>query len=76
MSSACTWGVREYGGLFCCPVFDEFREQNRIETGVAGLRSDFGDDGARPRLTELARNGSIVDLSQETKGRSDELMGR
>ena len=75
MSSAGAFGVRKYGGLFCCPVFDEFRGQNQVQTRVTGLGSGFGDDGTRPRLTELARKqkGSIVDLSQETKDRSDEL---
>ncbi len=30
----CPHQFRENGGLFCCPVFDGFREQNRIETSV------------------------------------------
>ena len=37
--------VRENGRLFCCPVFDEFREQNRIEMRATDLRSGVGDDG-------------------------------
>ena len=35
MGSAGAWGVRVYGGLFWCPRFDEFREQNRIESRLA-----------------------------------------
>ena len=34
MGSAGACGVREKGGLFCCPDFDEFREQNRAGIGV------------------------------------------
>jgi len=44
MSSVTTCGIRE-GGLFCCPVFDEFRGQNRIETPVTGFRPSLGVDG-------------------------------
>ena len=26
--------VRDYGGLFCCPAFDDFREQNPVQFRV------------------------------------------
>ena len=37
MGFACAYRVREKGGLFCCPVFDEFRGRNRAEARVIGL---------------------------------------
>ncbi len=52
--------LREKSRLTCCPAFDEFREQNRIETPVTGLRSGFSDDGTDSHPTESARAKTIV----------------
>jgi hypothetical protein len=54
----CPHQFREMGGLFCCPVFDEFRGQNRIETGVSGIRSEFSDG----ELTSLGCRYSFLTL--------------
>ena len=56
----CPHQFRENGGLFCCPVFDEFREQNRIETHVAGLRSAFGEDGNDPHPFTSTQAKTVV----------------
>jgi hypothetical protein len=43
MSSAGARGVREYGGLFWCPRFDEFREQFGLNerSAAAGYLRDL-----------------------------------
>ena len=50
--------LREKSRLVCCPAFDEFREQNRIETPVTGLRSGFSDDGTDSHPATSARENS------------------